>query len=74
MAREGTAPSAPTLETGQKWRPYTVSDQPSRTKAKTCDGLKPQPRRYIDISEAPDRVREIYELVCPTSGTCMPTA
>ncbi len=29
------------------------------------DGLKPQPRRYIDISEAPDRVKEIYETVLP---------
>jgi len=29
------------------------------------DGLKPQPRKYIDISEAPDRVKEIYEQVMP---------
>ncbi len=29
------------------------------------DGLKPQPRQYIDISEAPDRVKEIYETVLP---------
>ena len=29
------------------------------------DGLKPQPRQYIDISEAPDRVKEIYEMVLP---------
>jgi len=29
------------------------------------DGLKPQPRRYLDISEAPDRVKEIYEIVLP---------
>lgn len=29
------------------------------------DGLKPQERRYIDISEAPDRVKEIYETVLP---------
>ena len=29
------------------------------------DGLKPQPRNYIDISEAPDRVREIYDIVLP---------
>ena len=29
------------------------------------DGLKPQPRRYIDISEASDHVKEIYE-------TCLP--
>ncbi|MDH3634170.1 MAG: sulfotransferase family protein [Gammaproteobacteria bacterium] len=28
-------------------------------------GLKPQPRQYIDISETPDRVREIYETVLP---------
>jgi hypothetical protein len=29
------------------------------------DGLKPQPRRYIDISDAPDRVKEIYDQVIP---------
>ena len=29
------------------------------------DGLKPQPRDYIDIAEAPDRVKEIYEIVLP---------
>jgi hypothetical protein len=29
------------------------------------DGLKPQPRSYIDISEAPDRVKEIHEMVLP---------
>jgi len=29
------------------------------------DGLKPQPRSYIDIREAPDRVREIYDAVLP---------
>ncbi len=29
------------------------------------DGLKPQPRNTVDISQAPDRVREIYQLVLP---------
>lgn len=29
------------------------------------DGLKPQPRKYIDIEQAPDRVKEIYEIVLP---------
>lgn len=29
------------------------------------NGLKPQPRSYIDISEAPDRVKEIYEHCLP---------
>ena len=29
------------------------------------DGLKPQPRSYIDIAEAPDRVKEIYDAVMP---------
>lgn len=28
-------------------------------------GLKPQPRKYIDISDAPDRVREIYQACLP---------
>ncbi len=29
------------------------------------DGLRAQPRQYIDISEAPDRVKEIHEIVLP---------
>ncbi|MEM7115274.1 MAG: sulfotransferase family protein [Chloroflexota bacterium] len=29
------------------------------------DGLKPQVRKYIDIAEAPDRVKEVYESVLP---------
>ena len=29
------------------------------------DGLKAQPRQYIDITDAPDRVRDIYEVVLP---------
>ena len=29
------------------------------------DGLKPQPRKYIDIADAPDRVKEIYEQTLP---------
>ncbi|MCZ6488257.1 MAG: sulfotransferase family protein [Gammaproteobacteria bacterium] len=35
------------------------------TNLRDSDGLKPQPRSYIDISEAPDRVKEIYELCLP---------
>jgi len=30
-----------------------------------ADGLKPQPRQYIDISEAPDRVRDNYHRILP---------
>ena len=29
------------------------------------DGLKPQPRQYLDIADAPARVREIYAAVLP---------
>lgn len=29
------------------------------------DGLKPQPRKHIDIADAPDRVKEMYEVVLP---------
>lgn len=32
---------------------------------RNSDGLKPQARRYIDISEAPDRVREVYQDCLP---------
>ena len=32
---------------------------------RNCDGLKPQVRRYVDISEVSDRVKEIYEQVLP---------
>ncbi|MEM7293004.1 MAG: sulfotransferase family protein [Pseudomonadota bacterium] len=29
------------------------------------DGLKPQPRKYIDISDAPERVKELYAAALP---------
>ncbi len=29
------------------------------------DGLKPQPRDYINLADAPDRVKEIHEIVLP---------
>ena len=29
------------------------------------DGLKPQPRQTIDISDAPDKIKQIYETVLP---------
>ena len=29
------------------------------------DGLKPQKRKYIEMDDAPDRVKQIYELVLP---------
>lgn len=32
---------------------------------RNSDGLKPQVRKYIDINEAPDRVKEIYAQVLP---------
>ena len=32
---------------------------------RNSDGLKPQPRKYIDIAKAPGRVKEIYEIVLP---------
>lgn len=32
---------------------------------RNSDGLKPQMRQYIDISEAPDRVKEIYAIALP---------
>ena len=32
---------------------------------RNSDGLKPQARKYIDISQAPDRVKEIHERVLP---------
>ncbi len=32
---------------------------------RNSDGLKPQPRRSIDISEAPERVKEIQAIVLP---------
>ena len=32
---------------------------------RNSDGLKPQQRKYVDISDAPDRVKEIYANVLP---------
>jgi hypothetical protein len=35
------------------------------TNLRNSDGLKAQPRRYIDIADAPDKIREIYKIVLP---------
>lgn len=32
---------------------------------RNSDGLKPQPRTHVDIDEAPDRVKAVYEAVLP---------
>ena len=32
---------------------------------RVSDGLKPQPRKYIDISDAPDKIKQIYNTVLP---------
>ena len=32
---------------------------------RNSDGLKPQKRKYIEINQAPDRVKQIYELMLP---------
>ncbi len=32
---------------------------------RNSDGLKPQPRKYVEIDKLPDRVREIYDQVLP---------
>lgn len=32
---------------------------------RNSDGLKAQPRKYIDIAEAPDRVKRIYDQIMP---------
>ena len=34
-------------------------------KLRNSDGLKPQPRRYIDLAEAPARVQAVHEAVLP---------
>jgi len=35
------------------------------TNLRNSDGLKPQERKYVDINDAPDRVKEIYDKVMP---------
>ena len=32
---------------------------------RNSDGLSQQQRKYVDITEAPDRVKQIYEMVLP---------
>ncbi len=32
---------------------------------RNSDGLKPQVRKYVDISQVPDRVKEVYQTVLP---------
>lgn len=39
---------------------------------RNSNGLKPQIRKYIDISEAPDRVKRVYDSVLPHYETLYP--
>ena len=61
----------PYLEDALSWEPgnrdeVSWYDGGSRhANLRGSDGLKPQPRQYIDISGAPDRVKEIYDTVMP---------
>ena len=66
-----TAVGIPYIEAALSWEPGE-RDEVSwydggswHTNLRDSDGLKAQPRSYIDISEAPDRVKEIYEIVLP---------
>lgn len=66
------AVSIPYMENALSWEPsgnvgdHSWYDGGSwHANLANSDGLKAQPRRYIDISDAPDRVKEIYNLVMP---------
>ena len=61
----------PFMEEALSWKP---GDRPEvswydggswHSNLRDSDGLKAQPRRYIDIAEAPGRVQEIYQTVLP---------
>ena len=65
------AVSIPYIEAALSWEPGD-RDEVSwydggswHANLRDSDGLTAQPRQYIDIAEAPDRVKEIYEIVLP---------
>jgi hypothetical protein len=65
------AVNIPFIEKALSWEPG-ARDEVSwwdggsfHTNLRNSDGLKPQTRKYIDIANAPDRVKEIYETVLP---------
>lgn len=58
-------PEALSWEPGDRDEVSWYDDGSWHENLRNSDGLKPQPRRYIDISEAPDRVKEIYEICLP---------
>jgi len=58
-------PEALTWEPGDRAEVSWYDGGSWHANLRNSDGLKPQPRRYIDISEAPDRVKEIYEICLP---------
>ena len=66
-----TAVGIPYMETALRWDPGNRDEVSWYDKGSwhgnlaRSDGLKPQPRKYIDISEAPDRIKAIYEAVLP---------
>ena len=58
-------PEALTWEPGERDEVAWYDGGSWHENLRRSDGLKPQKRSYIDISEAPDRVKEIYETVLP---------
>lgn len=55
-----------TWEPGAKTEGYSWYDGGSwHEKLKNSTGLAPQPRGYVDIEDAPDYAKELYELVLP---------
>jgi hypothetical protein len=66
-----TAVGIPYIEKALSWEPG-ARDEVSwydggswHANLRDSDGLKAQPRRYIDIADAPPRVREIHEILLP---------
>ncbi len=71
VAAYSDAVGIPYIESALSWEPG-ARDEVSwydggswHANLRDSDGLKAQPRQYIDISEAPDRVKEIYDTVLP---------
>ena len=58
-------PEALTWEPGKRDEVSWYDGGSWHANLRDSDGLKPQERKYIDISEASDRVKEIYETVLP---------
>lgn len=58
-------PEALSWEPGDRSELYWYDDGSWHAGLRESDGLKPRPRKDVDILKAPERIQELYEIVLP---------